>query len=114
MIKLYYKIMWVIFMNNIFLNVDIDSIATTKKLMESEYDKLLNEFNNYKTMIEETKNIYDTDSATNYRKMGSLYLAIAIKYLNNNVKPYIDSLDDIKQIYLDTHNILSKSINRGE
>lgn len=101
-------------MGNIFLNVDIESITTTKRLMESEYDELLNEFNNYKTMIEETKNIYDTDSATKYREIGSLYSDIGIKYLNNNMKPYIDSLDDIKQIYMEIYNKESNSVNGGE
>ena len=65
-------------------------------------------------MIEDTKNVYDTESATLYREMGSLYLEMGIKYLNNSMKPYIDSIDDIKDIYVDSYNKFSNSVNGGE
>ena len=96
-------------MGNINLNVEIETIDTTKKLMEEKYNELLDEFNNYKMMIENSQDIYDTESATIYRDIGMQYIDIGVKYLNNDLKPYIDALDTIKQIYTETHERLSNS-----
>lgn len=97
-------------MGSVNLNINIDSIDTTKKIMESEYNELFDKFNNYKTMIESTKDVYDTDSATMYREIGTKYSDMAISYLNNSIKPYIDELDNIKQVYTETRDKLSSSV----
>lgn len=97
-------------MNNTNVVVDIKSIASTKKMMDSDYTMLLDMFNKYKQMIEETKSIYDTESATLYRTVATGYLDLIEKYLNNDFKPYIDKLDEISNIYTNEFNAVSQSI----
>ena len=94
--------------------INLDSINSTKQLMDSECEKLLNMINQYKTMFEETKEIYDTDSAIFYRKIAVSYLELIENYINNNFKEYIDQLDDVRKIYQDEINAISKSIQGGK
>ena len=96
-----------------FLIVDINSIGSTKKIMDGKFTELLAMIDKYKTMIENTKNIYDTESATLYRKVALEYIELVQKYLNNNLKPYIDKLDEIKGVYVDEYNAIASSINGG-
>lgn len=96
-----------------FLTVDIGSIANTKKIMDEKYSELVSMVNKYKETIENSKNIYDTESATLYRKVAIGYIEIVEKYLNNEFKPYIDKLDEIKGIYTDEYNAIRKSIQGG-
>lgn len=51
-----------------FINVDIGSIANTKKILYEKYNELFSMIDRYKTIIESTKGVYDTESATLYRK----------------------------------------------
>lgn len=93
-----------------FLTVDIGSISNTKKLMDGKYNELLSLINKYKEIIENTQKIYDTESATLYRKVALGYIEIVQKYLINDFKPYIDRLDEIKSIYIDEYNAIAKDI----
>lgn len=90
--------------------IDIKSIESTKKIMDSNYITLLEMFKKYKEMIEETKSIYDTESATLYRTVATGYLDLIEKYLNNDFKPYIDKLDEISGIYTSEFNAVSQSV----
>lgn len=96
-----------------FLTVDITSISNTKKIMDEKFTDLLSMVNHYKDIIENTKNIYDTESATLYRKVALGYIELVQKYLNNELKPYIDKLDEIKNIYIDEYNAIANSVNGG-
>ena len=93
-----------------FLTVDINSIESTTKLMDDRFNELVNMISKYKEMIEDTKNIYDTESATIYRKIALGYIELIERYLNNDFKPYIDKLDEIRGIYIDEYNSISKSV----
>ena len=96
-----------------FLTVDIGSIANTKKIIDEKYSELVSMVNKYKDTIENSKNIYDTESASLYRKIAINYIEIVEKYLNNEFKPYVDRLDEIKSIYTDEYNAIRKSIQGG-
>ncbi len=100
-------------MRKLFLNVDINSIDVTKNIMDKKYLELLDRFNNYKNMLEDTENIYDTETATLYRELGNLYLEMGIKYLNNNLKPCIDALDTIKASYVNVYKDSNNAVSRG-
>ena len=93
---------------------DIDSISNTKINMDTKYNELINMITKYKEMIEDTKNIYDTESATIYRKLATMYVDLVENYLNNDLKPYINKLDEIKKIYTDELNLVVNSIQGGE
>ena len=47
-----------------FLTVDIASISNTKKIMDDKLAELLPAIDRYKNIVENTQNIYDTESAT--------------------------------------------------
>ena len=96
-----------------FLTVDIGSIANTKKLMEDEFNELVSLINIYKTKIENSKNIYDTESGAMYRKIANGYVELVENYLNNDFKPYIDKLDEIKSIYIDEYNEILREVQGG-
>jgi len=97
-------------MNNKNVVIDIKSITETKQLMDSECDKLVGLLNKYKTMFEETKNIYDTESATLYRTIATKYIDYVLDYVNNTFKPYLGNLDDIKKTYIDEITSISNDI----
>lgn len=94
--------------------IDINSIANTKLKMDSECEKLIGMLNKYKTMFEETKAIYDTESATIYRKIADAYIDYVLKYINNDLKPFIGSLDDIKILYIDEISAIAKEVGGTE
>lgn len=96
-----------------FLTVDIGSIANTKKIMDGKYNELVSMINNYKEKMEDTKKVYDTESATLYRKVVLNYIDLVEKYLNSDFKPYIDRLDEIKSIYTDEYNTIAREVRGG-
>ena len=96
-----------------FLTVDINSIGSTKKIMDEKHDELISMVNKYKEIVENTKNIYDTESGVLYRKIALGYIELVQNYLNNDLKPYIDRLDEIKSIYIDEYNAIAHSIQGG-
>ena len=96
------------------LTVNIDSITNTKQAMDIMYNELLSMLNKYGDTIEDSKNIYDTESATLYRTVAISYVDLVKKYLDNDLKPYIDKLDEIKTIYLDEYNSISDNIEGGQ
>ena len=96
-----------------FLTVDINSIGTTKKIMDEKYNELISMINKYKEIVENTKNIYDTESGTLYRKIALGYIELVQKYINNDLKSYIDKLDEIRSVYIDEYNAIAHSIHGG-
>lgn len=94
--------------------LEINSISNTKKQMDDKYNELISMMDKYKEMLEDTKNIYDTESATLYRKIGVSYVDLVEKYLNTEFKSFIDRLDEIKKVYQDEFNAISESVQGGE
>ena len=92
----------------------INSISDTKKQMDDKYNELISMIDKYREMIDDTKSIYDTESATLYRAIANTYIDLVKKYLNNEFKPFIDKLDEIKGIYLNEINLDLESIQGGQ
>ncbi len=92
----------------------INSISDTKKQMDDKYNELISMIDKYREMIDDTKSIYDTESATLYRTIANTYIDLVKKYLNNEFKPFIDKLDEIKGIYLNEINLDLESIQGGQ
>ncbi len=93
--------------------VNINSIGSTKKIMDGKFLELLSMVNKYKEIVENTKNIYDTESGTLYRMISIGYIELIEEYLNNDLKPFIDKLDDIKSIYIDECSAIAHSVHGG-
>lgn len=89
---------------------DINNINDTKLKMDNNYNEIISSITKYKEMIEDTVNIYDTESGALYRKVAIAYANIVLRYLNNELKPHIDKLDEIKRIYLEEINAVSDSV----
>ena len=100
-------------MENKVFAVDINSIDKTKKIMEEKINELLSSIIKYKEIIDNTKNIYDTESAVLYRYVALGYIEMVEKYINNEFREYIDKLDDIKRTYIDEYNSILKNV-RGD
>lgn len=98
-------------MNDDVFNIDIFSIANTKKIMDEKCSELLSMINHYKDVVDNTKNIYDTESATLYRKIAFQYIELVQRYLNNDLKLYIDKLDEVREIYFDKYNAINDSVH---
>ena len=80
---------------------DIDSIISTKESMDGYCNELLSMINWFQEIIEDTQNIYYTESATLYRKIAINYIEFVRNYINNDFKEFIDRIDEVKKIYLD-------------
>ncbi len=94
-----------------FLTFDMASFVNTKKIIDGKYNELLSMVNHYKNIIEDTKKVFDTECATLYRKVAIGYIEVVQRYLDNEFKPYVDRLDEIKVIYSDEYNAIEKSVN---
>lgn len=101
-------------MNNKDIVIDVNSITKTNQLMNSECDKLIDQLNKYREMFDETKAIYDTESATLYRTIANKYIDYMIEYINNNFKAYVNKLNDINNIYKSEISALSEKIGGVE
>ncbi len=97
-------------MNNYNVSVNIQSMHKIKKEIDQKYDELVEMFNNYQKLIEETKEVYDTVSANYFRNIASQYMEIAKIYLNNDFKLYADKLNDIINEYNTYIDIIDEKI----
>lgn len=97
-------------MGNKNIVIDVNSITKTNQLMNSECDKLIALLNKYRGMFEETKAIYDTESATLYRTIADKYIDYMIEYINKNFRVYVNKLNDINKIYKSEISTLSERI----
>ena len=92
----------------------INSISDTKKQIDEKYSELISMIDKYKEMINDTKNVYDTESANLYRTIADAYIDLVKKYLNTDFKPFVDKLDEVKDIYLREYNTIFESIQGGQ
>lgn len=96
------------------LNIDINSIDKTKKNMINKCNELIEMFNNYKKIVDDSKKIYDTDSGNLYRTIVEQYTNLIISFINNDFIPYVNSLDEIENIYREAYKAISDSTTVGE
>ena len=94
--------------------VDIENIKLKKQQIDEKYNELVEMFKNYQKMIENTKEVYDTESAKYFRTIASEYMKIALIYLNNDFKICADKLNDVIKIYSETNESINKMVNKGD
>ncbi len=92
---------------------DIDSIISTKESMDGYCNELLSMINWFQEIIEDTQNIYYTESATLYRKIAINYIEFVRNYINNDFKEFIDRIDEVKKIYIDEYNQMDSFVRGG-
>lgn len=90
--------------------IDINNIVGIKQKMDSECNNLLGMIQKYRTMFDETKAIYDTESGTLYRKLADGYLSIVESYIKNSFLEQINRIDNIKASYDKEINAISQMI----
>ena len=95
------------------IKVHVDSIKSTRNNINADYNELLSMIRKYQEMIEDTKKVYDTDSATLYRKIAIEYAKYVEYYLRNDFKEYVDKLAKIEEIYLNENALLESRIQGG-
>lgn len=95
------------------IKVHVDSIKSTRNNINADYNELLSMIRKYQEMIEDTKKVYDTDSATLYRKITIEYAKYVEYYLRNDFKEYVDKLAKIEEIYLNENALLESRIQGG-
>ena len=99
-------------MNNYSVSVDIIDLKDKKKMLDEKYDELVKMFQNYKEMIDETKEIYDTESANYFRKVADEYMNIALSKLETDFKVYLDKLNDTIKSYTEYNNLIASKVNK--
>ena len=62
-------------------------------------------------MIEDTKNIYDTESAKYFRNVALNYMDIVPIKFDSDFLVYVDSLDDIVSKYSEVYHDIQKMID---
>ena len=91
---------------------DIDSIISTKESMDGYYNELLSMINQFQEIIEDTQNIYYTESATLYRKIAINYIESVRNYINNDFKEFIDRIDKVKSRVSSIASSISGEVDR--
>ncbi len=97
---------------NIF--IDINDLTNKRKLLDEKYNELVEMFKNYGKMLDETKEIYDTESANYFRKVSTEFLNLALVKLNTDFKGYIDKLDNTIKSYSEYSNMVKKQVEKGD
>ncbi len=101
-------------MNNYSVSVDIDDLKNKKKMLDDKYNELVKMFQNYKEMIDGTKEIYDTESANYFRKVADEYMNIAITKLETDFKTYIDKLNNTINSYTEYNNLIASKVSKEQ
>ncbi len=96
-----------------FVKVNIESLVSTKKLIDASFSDLLSLLKRYKKMVDNTKKIYNTETGELYRKYTNAFLDCFEKYLNKYFKSHVDELNFIIKEYDDTYEFIEASTTGG-
>ena len=77
----------------------MDDLIAKKKLIDEKYYELIDMFKNYDKMLDDTKEIYDTNSAKYFRNVASEYMNLSLVKLDQEFKSYIDKLNDTIKLW---------------
>ena len=99
-------------MNNYSVSLDMDDLVLKKKQLDEKYDELVNLFKNYGKMLDETKAIYDTNSANYFRKVAGEYMDYALVKMEQEFKGYIDKLNNTINTYTDYNNLIASKVDK--
>lgn len=98
-------------MDNNIIRADINDIRCKKKMIEQKYHELLEIIKEYRKMVLETQNIYNTESARYFRNVVLNYMDIVPIKLDNEFMAYVNNLDDIVEKYSEMYLEIEKMIN---
>ena len=99
-------------MNNYSVSIDMNDLKEKKKLIDEKYSELVEMFKNYGRMIEETKEVYDTNSAKYFRRVASEYMDYSFAKLEQEFKSYVDKLNKTITSYTDYGNLIASKVDK--
>lgn len=95
------------------IRVSNETIVSTKKRMLEETNELKSNLTKFLDNIDDTENIYNTDSATIYRRIAYIYIKSKLAYLNE-FDNLISKLDTAANTYDEVNNYIAKSVKVGD
>lgn len=99
-------------MSNYSVSLDMDDLVEKKKLIDVRYYELVEMFKNYQKMLEDTKEVYDTNSANYFRKVANEYMNYAVVKMEKEFKTYVDKLNDTIASYTDYGNLIASKVDK--
>ena len=96
------------------ISVDMDDLINKRKMLGEKYLELVEMMKNYRQMLSDTKEIYDTGSANYFRKVADEYMNHALVKMEQEFKAYIDKLDGTINTYTEYNNLIAGKVEKGE
>lgn len=93
-----------------YVNVELETLSSTKNLMINKINEIIELIDSYTNIINESENCFVTNAAVEYRTTAINYTKILKSFINNDFLPLINALDNIKKLYEDQNNAISKGI----
>ena len=98
--------------DNYSISIDMDDLINKRKLLGEKCDELIGMFKNYGKMMDDTKAIYDTESANYLRKVSTEFLNLSLSKLENDFKGYINKLDNTIKSYSEYSNLIKETVEK--
>ena len=90
------------------VRIETENLKTLMEKMISKTDEILEAITNIEYKIEDSVNFFDTPTAEYFRQNVFEYLDRKKLFINNNLRPLIESLNTIANVYEDD---LQKEMN---
>jgi len=93
------------------LKIGIDSIDQTKKDLLFKLDDIISKYDYILDMVEDSKNLFDSNTAKYLREKIQENIMEQKGYINNNFNPFINELDFVKEEYASLYNDIKKEVS---
>ncbi len=93
------------------LKIGIDSIDQTKKDLLLKLDDITSKYDYILEMVEDSKNLFDSETAKYLREKIFDNVKEQKNYINNEFKPFINELDVVKEKYSSLYNDIKKEVS---
>lgn len=96
------------------ISIDMNDMKKKRDLLNEKYNELVKMFRNYGKMLEDTKTVYDTDSANYFRSVSTEFLNLSLVKLNSDFKGYLDKLNNTINSYTEYSNLIKEKVEKGD
>ena len=93
------------------LKIGIDSIEQTKKDLLLKLDDIISKYNYILEMVEDSKNLFDSETAKYLREKIFENIKEQKWYINENFNPFINELDFVKEQYSSLYGDIKKEVS---
>ena len=101
-------------MDSNYFRVNIEDVNCKKKIIEQKYSELLALIKEYREMILDTQNIYNTESAKYFRNVVLNYIDIVPIKLDSEFMVYVNNLDTIVEKYSELYSDITKMVSSND